>query len=196
MSLGYNMTYSISLNTNGLPGTLTICNDYLGNNTTIQNNPANLTNVTLTDINAGKNYLGSVNTTQAKVNFSNLQLPSDNTGVGTVLTGGNGGTYIETTTLNGAGQTATDYTPGNGQNGPPGFVMVFYKVNLIQKPYGTYGIQTNYNPLNNFLPKNNYNYFTNHRPPLLVPLEVFSLPRPPVSKVSVRYACTPIVLVV
>ena len=34
--------------------------------------------------------------------------------------------------------------------------------------------------------ENNYNYFTNHLPPVWVPLDVFSLPRPPVSKVSVR----------
>jgi hypothetical protein len=75
-------------------------------------------------------------------NFSNKELKSDSTGVGVILKSG--------------------YTPyGNlqpGQDGPNGFVMIFYKIKLVKniiKP----GIEvSNFNPLNNNISLNGKSY--------------------------------------
>ena len=162
-----NTTYDefIAFTTNGQSGSLAICNDFNTFNSTT-NAPSSLQNISLTDINNGLNYLGAYDVTQAYVNFSNQDLQTDGTGTTAVLTGGNGSTYLKQTnqitgTLNGT--TYTDYIDSfvkqDGQNGPPGFVMIFYKTIPFKKVFYTNMYQTNYNPLNNLFPKNNYNYF-------------------------------------
>ena len=158
----------IAFTSNGIPGTLAICNDFNSFDSTT-NSPAYLKNVTLTDINdinSGKYYLGSYDVTQSYVNFSNQQLITDGTGVSSVLTGGYGSTYLKQSTPIVASYNGTTYNTfvdsfisQNGQNGPPGFVMIFYKTIPTKKVYYTNMYQTNYNPFNNLLPKDNYNYF-------------------------------------
>jgi hypothetical protein len=158
-------TYSeyIAFERIGQTGNLTICNDFTSSTT---NTPSSLKTISLTDIANGQNYLNAYDVTQAYVNFSNNDLFTDGTGVVSVLTGGNGSTYnkiTNTITTTYDIYTYTDYIDSyvsqNGQNGPPGFVMVFYKTIPPKIIYNTNMSQSNFNPLNYLMPKKNYNYF-------------------------------------
>jgi hypothetical protein len=152
-------TYEFILNGNS--GILSVCNDFTNNNLNIQNNPAYLKNVTISDIKNGQNYLNVNNVNELKCNFSNLQLKSDNTSVGTVLVGGNSGQVINDIIENNEnGVIENTYLPGNGQNGPNGFVMIFYKVKtpIVQTISLNLNL-TSYNPINNIAPNNKYSYY-------------------------------------
>ncbi len=107
---------------------------------------------TLLDDNSNQLY-NTTNINYVNVNFSNNLLKSDNSGKAKVLEGGKsaGANYNSTTNV-------------YSFDGPPGFVMIFYKLkpNAYTKTIiNTNLTQTTYNPLNSFLPSfsKKYTYY-------------------------------------
>ncbi len=111
-----------------------------GTGTTISNN--NLVNV------SGLTYVN--------INFSSNLLLSDNTSNTNSFSGSLGGKPILRYNSRNA---YVDYIAG--QNGPPGFVMIFYKVKntLLLTENSTNITPTSYNPINNISPKNKHAYY-------------------------------------
>jgi len=74
--------------------------------------------------------------------FSNTLLPTDNTGTAVILNSGRGGVYNQ------------------APSGDNGFVMIYYKIKQSKLQNGINGAKiSNYNPLNNIIPKKNYIYY-------------------------------------
>jgi hypothetical protein len=89
------------------------------------------------------------------INFSNNDLLSDNTGVGSILKSGKLGFPKIIDTID-----KTLVIPRDGENGSPGFVMIFYKVKtpIVQTISLNLNL-TSYNPINNIAPNNKYSYY-------------------------------------